>query len=29
MIARDKLCQKVMAADATCDVMRNPIALNQ
>jgi hypothetical protein len=25
----DKLCQKLIAADATCDVMRNRIALKQ
>ena len=25
----DKLCQKLIAADATCDVMRNPIGQNR
>jgi hypothetical protein len=25
----DKLCQKLVAVDATCDVLRNPIAQNQ
>ena len=25
----DKLCRKLIAADATCDVMRNPVSKEQ